>query len=150
MGFEESAVLEALRITNNNQESACEWLLGDRRHDSGGDALEDGVEPSSPLYQAIISNPVVQLGLSNPRCLLGEHTSTIVTASRLNRMSLLVGGLSADEISFYSPQTERQYVNPHALMIYAWPTDQLKYFIADMRNTDCMRMISYQYLNLVS
>lgn len=65
-------VLEALRITDNNQENACEWLLGDRSHDNAIDALEDGIEPSSPLYQSIITNPVVQLGLSNPRCLLGE------------------------------------------------------------------------------
>jgi len=72
MGFEESDVLEALRITDNNQEAACEWLLGDRSHDNSTDALEDGIEPSSPLYQTIITNPVIQLGLSNPRCLLGK------------------------------------------------------------------------------
>ena len=73
MGFEESDVLEALRITDNHQENACEWLLGDRSRDSALDALEDGIDPSSPLYQSIITNPVVQLGLSNPRCLLGEN-----------------------------------------------------------------------------
>lgn len=72
MGFEETDVLEALRIADNNQESACDWLLGDRSQDSALDFLEDGVDPSSPLYQSIITNPVVQLGLSNPRCLLGE------------------------------------------------------------------------------
>ena len=72
MGFDQADVLEALRITDNNQDSACDWLLGDRRQDNTVDALEDGIEPSSPLYQSIITNPVVQLGLSNPRCLLGE------------------------------------------------------------------------------
>ncbi|XP_067948197.1 ubiquitin-associated domain-containing protein 1-like isoform X2 [Watersipora subatra] len=70
MGFDEADVLEALRVTDNNQESACEWLLGDRSHDGALDALEDGIDAASPLYQSIITNPVVQLGLSNPRCLL--------------------------------------------------------------------------------
>lgn len=78
MGFDQADVLEALRITDNNQESACEWLLGDKRHDNSVDALEDGIEPSSPLYQSIITNPVVQLGLSNPRCLLGKIILLII------------------------------------------------------------------------
>lgn len=80
MGFDKSDVLEALRITDNNQEAACDWLLSDRSRDNSEDALEDGIEPSSPLYQAIITNPVVQLGLSNPRCLLGECVNSIVVA----------------------------------------------------------------------
>jgi len=74
MGFEEDKVLEALRITDNNQENACEWLLGDHSRDHTLDALEDGIDPSSPIYQSIITNPIVQLGLSNPRCLLGNNT----------------------------------------------------------------------------
>ncbi|XP_027725405.1 ubiquitin-associated domain-containing protein 1 isoform X2 [Vombatus ursinus] len=46
----------------------CEWLLGDRK--PSPEDLDKGIDPDSPLFQAILDNPVVQLGLTNPKTLL--------------------------------------------------------------------------------
>ncbi|XP_045429861.1 ubiquitin-associated domain-containing protein 1 isoform X2 [Pipistrellus kuhlii] len=46
----------------------CEWLLGDRK--PSPEELDKGIDPNSPLFQAILDNPVVQLGLTNPKTLL--------------------------------------------------------------------------------
>lgn len=68
MGFEETESVEALRMFRNDQDSACDWLLGDRKERAA--VVEEGLDPSSLVYQAIMENPTVQLGLNNPRCLL--------------------------------------------------------------------------------
>lgn len=48
----------------------CEWLLGDRK--PSPEELDKGIDTASPLFQAILDNPVVQLGLTNPKTLLGR------------------------------------------------------------------------------
>lgn len=53
--------------------SQCEWLLGDRK--PSPEELDKGIDPDSPLFQAILDNPVVQLGLTNPKTLLGTCAS---------------------------------------------------------------------------
>ncbi|XP_037653892.1 ubiquitin-associated domain-containing protein 1 [Choloepus didactylus] len=68
MGFDEKEVMDALRVNNNQQNAACEWLLGDRK--PSPEELDRGIDPDSPLFQAILDNPVVQLGLTNPKTLL--------------------------------------------------------------------------------
>ncbi|XP_036117103.1 ubiquitin-associated domain-containing protein 1 isoform X2 [Molossus molossus] len=68
MGFDEKEVMDALRVNNNQQSAACEWLLGDRK--PSPEELDKGIDPDSPLFQAILDNPVVQLGLTNPKTLL--------------------------------------------------------------------------------
>ncbi|KAM5182822.1 ubiquitin-associated domain-containing protein 1 isoform 1-T1 [Callospermophilus lateralis] len=68
MGFDEKEVVDALRVSNNQQNAACEWLLGDRK--PSPEELDQGIDPNSPLFQAILDNPVVQLGLTNPKTLL--------------------------------------------------------------------------------
>lgn len=68
MGFDEKEVMDALRVSNNQQSAACEWLLGDRK--PSPEELDKGIDPNSPLFQAILDNPVVQLGLTNPKTLL--------------------------------------------------------------------------------
>ncbi|XP_075415910.1 ubiquitin-associated domain-containing protein 1 [Tenrec ecaudatus] len=68
MGFGEKEVMDALRVNNNQQNDACEWLLGDRK--PSPEELDKGMDPDSPLFQAILDNPVVQLGLTNPKTLL--------------------------------------------------------------------------------
>ncbi|XP_036983614.1 ubiquitin-associated domain-containing protein 1 isoform X2 [Artibeus jamaicensis] len=68
MGFDEKEVVDALRVNNNQQNAACEWLLGDRK--PSPEELDTGIDPDSPLFQAILDNPVVQLGLTNPKTLL--------------------------------------------------------------------------------
>ncbi|KAJ7993636.1 hypothetical protein DPEC_G00256700 [Dallia pectoralis] len=49
-------------------DSRCEWLLGDRK--PSPEDLDKGIDTNSPLFQAILENPVVQLGLTNPKTLL--------------------------------------------------------------------------------
>ncbi|KAM7144126.1 ubiquitin-associated domain-containing protein 1 isoform 2-T2 [Macrochelys suwanniensis] len=68
MGFDEKEVIDALRVNNNQQNAACEWLLGDRK--PSPEDLDKGIDITSPLFQAILENPVVQLGLTNPKTLL--------------------------------------------------------------------------------
>lgn len=68
MGFDEKEVIDALRVNNNQQTAACEWLLGDRK--PSPEDLDKGIDTTSPLFQAILENPVVQLGLTNPKTLL--------------------------------------------------------------------------------
>jgi UBA-like domain/UBA/TS-N domain/STI1/HOP, DP domain len=92
MGFPENEVVDALRHTGNNLEAASAWLIGDR--DSARAAMEEaeGTPAAAPgagpgmaaaeammnapggsfegrLIQALISNPTIQQGLSNPRVL---------------------------------------------------------------------------------
>jgi len=64
MGFSEEDVTQALRITNNNQEAACAWLLGDRDVESERLSFEDAA-----VIQTVLTNPTVQQGLGNPRVL---------------------------------------------------------------------------------
>ncbi|CAB1320133.1 unnamed protein product [Coregonus sp. 'balchen'] len=68
MGFDEKEVVDALRVNNNQQDTACEWLLGDRK--PSPEDLDKGIDTNSSLFQAILENPVVQLGLTNPKTLL--------------------------------------------------------------------------------
>ncbi|KAH0615440.1 hypothetical protein JD844_004665 [Phrynosoma platyrhinos] len=68
MGFDEKEVVDALKVNNNQQNAACEWLLGDQKPTP--EDLDKGIDPASPLFQAILENPVVQLGLTNPKTLL--------------------------------------------------------------------------------
>lgn len=54
----------------------CEWLLGDRK--PSPEDMDKGIDTDSPLFQAILENPVVQLGLTNPKTLLGTAWSSLV------------------------------------------------------------------------
>ncbi len=40
--------------------------------------MDKGIDTNSPLFQAILENPVVQLGLTNPKTLLGIVQSNLV------------------------------------------------------------------------
>lgn len=81
MGFEEKKVVEALRITGNNQSNACEWLLGERRRSLQD--LDEGLDPEDPMYKAIMNNPHIQLSLTNPKMLL-VYLSMLETPSLTN------------------------------------------------------------------
>lgn len=68
MGFEEKNIINALKVTGNNQVNACEWLLGERR-----DSLQDlgqGLNSDGAVYKGIMNNPHIQLSLTNPKMLL--------------------------------------------------------------------------------
>ncbi|XP_033154618.1 ubiquitin-associated domain-containing protein 1 isoform X2 [Drosophila mauritiana] len=68
MGFEETAVLAALKKTGNNKASACEWLCDNR----SGSVIElrEGLAPDSPILKVILEMPQVQMTLSNPKTFL--------------------------------------------------------------------------------
>ncbi|CAL7948159.1 unnamed protein product [Xylocopa violacea] len=68
MGFEEKSIIEALKITGNNQTNACEWLLGERRYSLQD--LNKELDSDSPIYKAIMMDPRIQLSLINPHMLL--------------------------------------------------------------------------------
>ncbi|KAL0608203.1 Ubiquitin-associated domain-containing protein 1 [Plecturocebus cupreus] len=64
MPFDEKEVIDALGVNNNQQNAACEWLLEDQK--PSPEELDRGIDPHSPLFQAILDNPVVHLGLTQP------------------------------------------------------------------------------------
>uniref|UniRef100_A0A1B6FPC1 UBA domain-containing protein n=1 Tax=Cuerna arida TaxID=1464854 RepID=A0A1B6FPC1_9HEMI len=68
MGFSQDDVVEALRVTGNNQVSACEWLCGER--DPAVTQPDAGLDPEGQLYKALMNNPAIQLGLHNPKIML--------------------------------------------------------------------------------
>ncbi|GAB0087680.1 ubiquitin-associated domain-containing protein 1 [Sergentomyia squamirostris] len=65
MGFEEADVREALKRTQNNQAAACEWLVGSRTRSLTD--LRDGLPADSPVLQALLASPQVQISLGNPK-----------------------------------------------------------------------------------
>lgn len=83
MGFDEPDVIDALKITKNNYSAACDWLIGNRatltlhqrRNGTGsGSSVSnglDGLPSDSPILQALLSSPNVQMSLSNPKIFLG-------------------------------------------------------------------------------
>lgn len=94
MGFDESDVLDALRACNNDPGAALEILLDENRLAAlrtagtnanvsssvsdegssfaafGGGPPVTALDPSSSLHRAIVANPTIQLGLTNPRSLI--------------------------------------------------------------------------------
>ncbi|KAG8330369.1 Ubiquitin-associated domain-containing protein 1 [Homalodisca vitripennis] len=68
MGFSQDDVVEALRVTGNNQVLACEWLCGER--DPAVTQPDAGLDPEGQLYKALMNNPAIQLGLHNPKIML--------------------------------------------------------------------------------
>ena len=56
----------------------CEWLLSGGYNKGPDLGLNDELDPESPVYKAILSNPVVQLGISNPKSLLGQYLSRLL------------------------------------------------------------------------
>ena len=56
-----------------NSNFQCEYLLSEQGPSvpSCSD-LEQGLDPDSAVFKAIMDNPTIQLGLANPRSLVGE------------------------------------------------------------------------------
>lgn len=89
MGFNDQEVKDSLWIMNNNENLAvshllfsfknkhtysnslsttqCEWLLSNRRPKL--DELHVGLMRGSPLYNSLLKNPIIQLGLLKPKVL---------------------------------------------------------------------------------
>jgi Kip1 ubiquitination-promoting complex protein 2 len=68
MGFTDEDICNALRACKNNKDHACEWLL------SGGgvviDDVDTGLDQNSHLFNALVTNPTIRLGLNCPKTLL--------------------------------------------------------------------------------
>jgi len=75
MGFSNSDIENALRITKNNYERAAAWLLGDREDIVESDEDKDNelaLDYGNPIVRAILSSPEIQTALENPRILQGK------------------------------------------------------------------------------
>lgn len=81
MGFQEKDIIGALKITGNDQANACEWLLGERRQSLQD--MDEGLDPDGPIYKAIMTNPQIQLSLTNPKMLLA-YLSMLETPASTN------------------------------------------------------------------
>lgn len=68
MGFSQEDASTALIQTRNNFEGAVEWLLGDREQlDYSSDDEDAAAWLNDPNVALLLSNPVIQNGLANPR-----------------------------------------------------------------------------------
>lgn len=66
MGFDEEKITDSLRVSENNQDAAFEWLI------SRWPTIQDfsqGLDTEGAIYKAVIANPVIQLGLNSPKVL---------------------------------------------------------------------------------
>lgn len=70
MGFETSAIQEALFACRNNPMVACEWLCGDR--EAAIFEAETGFPRGSSIVSTLIDNPHFQLGLESPKMFMGK------------------------------------------------------------------------------
>nr|CAB3267424.1 ubiquitin-associated domain-containing protein 1-like [Phallusia mammillata] len=68
MGFTEEESIQALKINGNNPNSACDWLLSDRKMDSE-DCSDEPLDQNSELYKALVSNPTIHIGLHDRKVL---------------------------------------------------------------------------------
>ncbi|PRP85591.1 hypothetical protein PROFUN_06380 [Planoprotostelium fungivorum] len=79
MGFAEAEIITALTATGNDEEAAAIYLLGEQEEAVGG---------GGEALQAILSDPIVQAGLGNPRVLemlrhLIENPTSSISAQYL-------------------------------------------------------------------
>lgn len=87
MGFEEGAVRKALGATRNNQQDACNYLLGDASEPpSLSPEAYMPLERDHPLYKMVMERSEIQKALLTPKFLdamkdLGEKRATIVDFS---------------------------------------------------------------------
>jgi len=87
MGFEEGAVRKALGATRNNQQDACNYLLGDQSEPpSLSPEAYMPLERDHPLYKMVMERSEIQKALLTPKFLdamkdLGEKRATIVDFS---------------------------------------------------------------------
>lgn len=66
MGFAEEDAINALRVSGNKKDVACDVLLGSQSVMTD----DQGLDRDSPIISAILSSPVIQLALPKPKTLL--------------------------------------------------------------------------------
>jgi len=67
MGYQDAEIVDALRVGKNSKMHASHWLLSDDR-----EIAEDrvrGLDPESRLLNSIVTNPIIRLGINNPKTL---------------------------------------------------------------------------------
>lgn len=64
MGFSREDAVQALRISGNNPNTACDWLLSDRRVQAD---VDQSLSTDSELYKALLANPTIHIGLHDPK-----------------------------------------------------------------------------------
>ena len=68
MGYKEREIVDALRASRNSKAAATVWLSGKER--IVPDDSANGLDTNSRLFAALVANPTIRLGLSNPKTLL--------------------------------------------------------------------------------
>ncbi|XP_031845622.1 kip1 ubiquitination-promoting complex subunit 2 isoform X3 [Nomia melanderi] len=110
MGFDEKSIVDALKITGNNLANACEWLLGDRGHSLQD--LDEGLDPESPIYNAIMNNPHIQLNLTKSKMFL-VYLSIIEFPTTIN-MWIHVPHVLDQILQIYQDKKHSNHVNQYA------------------------------------
>jgi len=64
MGFSRDDSVLALKVSGNNANAACEWLLSDRPPFDDPDA---SLSPDCELYKSLLRNPTIHIGLHDPK-----------------------------------------------------------------------------------
>ncbi|XP_050580412.1 ubiquitin-associated domain-containing protein 1 isoform X1 [Bombus affinis] len=114
MGFEEKNIIEALKITGNNQINACEWLLGERSHSLQN--VDKELDPGSQIYKVIMNDPRIQLSLTNPNMLLVYLSlleSPVTISERIRDPE--VGPVLDHIISMYHAEKHTIHINQYAI-----------------------------------
>lgn len=67
MGFSKEVVMDALKFTENNYADACKFLM--RTHKKN---YNDGLLKDSPMLNALIISPHIQLSFASPKIFIGK------------------------------------------------------------------------------
>jgi Kip1 ubiquitination-promoting complex protein 2 len=78
MGFDKGHAVDALRMFNNSKDEACYWLLNQGGIDAcssspsaaAANMVDEGLDPESSIYKAIMANHVIQLSLTSHKTLI--------------------------------------------------------------------------------
>ncbi|KAF3420537.1 hypothetical protein E2986_06444 [Frieseomelitta varia] len=112
MGFEKKNIVQALKITENNQVNACEWLLGESKHNLQN--LGPELDSDSSIYKAIMNDPHIQLSLTDPNMFLAYLS--LLESSALNERirDPEVKPIMDDIISVYNTEKPSVHINQYA------------------------------------
>eukprot|EP00033_Pygsuia_biforma_P002345 GCRY01002593.1.p2 GENE.GCRY01002593.1~~GCRY01002593.1.p2 ORF type:complete len:387 (-),score=38.28 GCRY01002593.1:1476-2636(-) len=84
MGFEEKSCIQALRATNNNEEAAVNYLLGERSVDTqGSQEMLVNFDRNHPIVRAAFHNSVIFEAVKNPR-IISQLTKLLDQPSQID------------------------------------------------------------------
>jgi len=118
MGFEEKQIAKALRMFNNNQNLACDFLLSDETQQKKFEEHQNDrmLDPNSRLFQAIVENAVVQRTLNIPKTFfvllqLSENSGSIANFMNdpdIAHMLVEISRIYHSEKENFVPQAQNQ------------------------------------------